>query len=202
SGHGSHFVEHSGDAGIRANQGAHVDIDGRRRVGHLANVGVRAGAGILLALLGQPAQRFVIRAVLVSFPFGARGVIGFVGNHHKQHVGAHVARAKWERYKDGADDEALSWLTEQSQKDTRSGADTNVRQMADPTSAVNINMGTLVGSYASVARMLDEVAAVPGAEGVLLTFDDFLTGVETFGERIQPLMQCRAHIPAVTKEVA
>ncbi|MFY3739304.1 pyrimidine utilization protein A, partial [Escherichia coli] len=105
------------------------------------------------------------------------------------------ARAKWERYKDGADDEALSWLTEQSQKDTRSGADTNVRQMADPTSAVNINMGTLVGSYASVARMLDEVAAVPGAEGVLLTFDDFLTGVETFGERIQPLMQCRAHIP-------
>lgn len=53
-----------------------------------------------------------------------------------------AARAKWERYKDGADDEALSWLTEQSQKDTRSGADTNVRQMADPTSAVNINMGT------------------------------------------------------------
>lgn len=47
--HGSHFVEHSGDAGIRANQGAHADIDGRRRVGHLANVGVRAGAGILLA---------------------------------------------------------------------------------------------------------------------------------------------------------
>jgi pyrimidine oxygenase len=46
--------------------------------------------------------------------------------------------------------------------------------MADPTSAVNINMGTLVGSYASVARMLDEVAAVPGADGVLLTFDDFL----------------------------
>ncbi len=39
-------------------------------------------------------------------------------------------------------------------------------------------MGTLVGSYASVARMLDEVAPVPGTEGVLLTFDDFLTGVE------------------------
>ena len=80
-----------------------------------------------------------------------------------------AARAKWEHYKAGADEEALSWLTEQSQKDTRSGTDTNVRQMADPTSAVNINMGTLVGSYASVARMLDEVASVPGAEGVLLT---------------------------------
>lgn len=104
---------------------------------------------------------------------------------------------KWEHYKAGADEEALSWLTEQSQKDTRSGTDTNVRQMADPTSAVNINMGTLVGSYANVARMLDEVASVPGAEGVLLTFDDFLSGIETFGERIQPLMQCRAHLPAL-----
>ena len=42
-------------------------------------------------------------------------------------------------------------------------------------------MGTLVGSYASVARMLDEVASVPIAEGVLLTFDDFLSGIENFG---------------------
>ena len=49
-----------------------------------------------------------------------------------------AARAKWEHYKAGADEEALSWLTEQSQKDTRSGTDTNVRQMADPTSAVNM----------------------------------------------------------------
>jgi pyrimidine oxygenase len=46
------------------------------------------------------------------------------------------------------------------------------------------------------------VASVPGAEGVLLTFDDFLAGIETFGERIQPLMTCRSHLPAVTKEVA
>ncbi|MCP6612731.1 pyrimidine utilization protein A, partial [Klebsiella pneumoniae] len=61
-----------------------------------------------------------------------------------------AARVKWERYKAGADEAALAWLTEQSQKDTRSGSDTNVGQMADPTSAFNINMGTLVGSYASV----------------------------------------------------
>ncbi|MDU6108812.1 MAG: LLM class flavin-dependent oxidoreductase [Klebsiella pneumoniae] len=113
-----------------------------------------------------------------------------------------AARAKWEHYKAGADEEALAWLTEQSQKDTRSGSDTNVRQMADPTSAVNINMGTLVGSYASVARMLDEVASVPGTDGVLLTFDDFLAGIDAFGERIQPLMRCRNHIASVTRKVA
>ena len=42
--------------------------------------------------------------------------------------------------------------------------------------------------------MLDEVAAVPGTDGVLLTFDDFLQGIDAFGERIQPLMRCRDHI--------
>jgi len=102
-----------------------------------------------------------------------------------------AARAKWEHYKAGADHEAIAWLGEQSAADKKSGADTNVRQMADPTSAVNINMGTLVGSYERVASMLDEVAEVPGTEGVLLTFDHFVQGVEAFGQRIQPLMKSR-----------
>jgi pyrimidine oxygenase len=113
-----------------------------------------------------------------------------------------AARARWEHYKAGADEDALSWLTTQSQQDKTSGSDTNVRQMADPTSAVNINMGTLVGSYANVARMLDEVATVEGTQGVLLTFDDFLQGIEKFGQRIQPLMQCRTDIIEAAKEVA
>ena len=34
-----------------------------------------------------------------------------------------------------------------------------------PDGAVNFNMGTLVGSYAKVARMLDEVATVAGHQG-------------------------------------
>lgn len=107
-----------------------------------------------------------------------------------------AARAKWESYKAGADHEALAWLSQQAATDTKSGGDTNVRQMADPTSAVNINMGTLVGSYEQVAAMLDEVATVPGTEGVLLTFDDFLQGVDDFGTRIQPLMKTRRHVDA------
>ncbi|PED63340.1 hypothetical protein, partial [Priestia megaterium] len=48
--------------------------------------------------------------------------------------------------------------------------------------------------YENVARMLDEMAEVPGTEGVLLPFDDFLQGVEAFGERIQPHMKSRAHV--------
>lgn len=113
-----------------------------------------------------------------------------------------AAHAKWEHYKAGADEAAIAWLGLQSAADTRSGSDTNVRQMADPTSAVNINMGTLVGSFASVAAMLDAVMTVPGTGGVLLTFDDFVTGVEDFGTRIQPLMETRRHVAAPVAQVA
>jgi pyrimidine oxygenase len=111
------------------------------------------------------------------------------------------AMAKWELYRNGADAEALAWLTQQSDADTKSGADTNVRQLADPASAVNLNMGTLVGSYGSVAAMLDEMATVPGLGGVLLTFDEFISGVEAFGRRIQPLMRSRQHVAQI-EEVA
>ncbi|MBV8925408.1 MAG: pyrimidine utilization protein A [Bradyrhizobium sp.] len=110
-----------------------------------------------------------------------------------------AARAKWELYKAGADHGALDWLTQQSAVDKTSGKDTNVRQLADPTSNVNLNMGTLVGSYATVARMLDQIATVPGAEGVLLTFDDFVQGVENFGMHIQPLMLSRRHVEHLSK---
>ncbi|WP_241591130.1 pyrimidine utilization protein A [Rosenbergiella epipactidis] len=114
-----------------------------------------------------------------------------------------LAREKWEHYKAGADHAALSWLTDQTRQDQRADATTNVRQMADPTSAVNINMGTLVGSYAQIAVMLDEIATVPGTGGVLLTFDDFVTGIEKFGQFIQPLMTTRQHLlPTASREVA
>lgn len=99
------------------------------------------------------------------------------------------ARAKWESYKEGKDESALQWLTDQAGADKSSGGDTNVKQLADPTSAVNINMGTLVGSYEQVAAMLDEIDAMAGVAGVLLTFDDFVQGVEDFGARISPLMK-------------
>jgi pyrimidine oxygenase len=103
-----------------------------------------------------------------------------------------AARQRWEYIKAGADDEAIAWLGEKGAADQSPGS--NMRQMADPTSAVNINMGTLVGSWANVAKMLDEVATVPGTQGVMLTFDDFVKGVEDFGQKIQPLMACRKHL--------
>ena len=56
--------------------------------------------------------------------------------------------------------------------------------------------GVFVGSYATVAALLDEMAEVPGLRGVMLTFDDFVIGMEQFGTRIQPLMKSRRHVMA------
>lgn len=103
------------------------------------------------------------------------------------------AMERWQHLNAGVDIDAIAWLAEQGAKDNVN-PDTNVRQLAAPEGAVNINMGTLVGSYASVARMLDEMAEVPNTGGVLLTFDDFVVGIEAFGTHIQPLMKSRAHI--------
>lgn len=104
-----------------------------------------------------------------------------------------AAMAKWQHYKDGIDHEAIAWMQGQGDADRRSTT-TNVRQVTATPSAMNLGMGTLVGSYASIARMLDDVAEVEGTAGVLLTFDDFIEGVEKFGARIQPLMRSRKDI--------
>lgn len=104
-----------------------------------------------------------------------------------------AAEAKWQSYRDGVDEEAVAWLKVQSAPNAVSKT-TNVVQLSDSVSAVNINMGTLVGSFAKIAAMLDEMAEIEGTGGVLLTFDDFLQGMDDFGKNIQPLMKSRKHI--------
>jgi pyrimidine oxygenase len=42
-----------------------------------------------------------------------------------------------------------------------------------------------------VAKLLDEAASIPGTKGIMLTFDDFLVGIDEFAEKVQPLMTCR-----------
>ena len=101
------------------------------------------------------------------------------------------AAARWEHYRAGADVEAIAWMANQAAADKSSGSDSNVRAYALPEGAINLNIGTLIGSYASVARMLDEMAEIPGVAGAMLTFDDFLEGLDVFGQKIQPLMKSR-----------
>ncbi len=103
-----------------------------------------------------------------------------------------AAMAKWDRYVAGADQEALAHLLGKAAEDPAPGTTSMAAAVLRSPSPVNFNMGTLAGSYATVAAMLDEVAALPGVKGIMLTFDDFLLGMDAFGTRIQPLMRCRA----------
>jgi pyrimidine oxygenase len=107
-----------------------------------------------------------------------------------------AAEATWKAYRDGADVDALAWMADQGGKDTQADANSTAKSINLPEGAVNFNMGTLVGGYEKVARMLDEIAGVPGCKGIMLTFDDFLVGLDKFGKKIQPLMQSRSKVAA------
>lgn len=103
-----------------------------------------------------------------------------------------LAFAKWELYKQGTDIEALEWQAAQASAD---------KVAKDGSTAINLQRGIknpqptgmlkLIGSFEQVAAMLDEICATPGLKGVMLTFDDFLIGIEQFGQHIQPLMKTR-----------
>jgi len=105
-----------------------------------------------------------------------------------------AAMAKWDLYNEGADQGALAHLLGKAAEDTALTETSMASTVLRSASAINFTMGTLVGSYANVARMMDEVAATPGVKGIMLTFDDFITGMDNFGKRIQPLMECRRHV--------
>lgn len=102
-----------------------------------------------------------------------------------------AAMAKWDKYNAGADQEALAHLLGKAAEDTAPSETSMATTIQRSASPINFSMGTLVGSYAHVAEMLDEVATMPGVKGIMLTFDDFISGMDDFGRRIQPLMQCR-----------
>ncbi len=106
-----------------------------------------------------------------------------------------AAMAKWEHYKSGTDYEALAWRDGQAAHDKKADKDATVGRFAQTTAQkLPTSQGVLVGSFARIAAMLDEMAAVPGVQGAMLTFDDFVVGMENFGTRIQPLMQSRRDV--------
>ena len=67
--------------------------------------------------------------------------------------------ATWEHYKAGADAEAIAWLGIQGAADTKSGSDTNVRQLADPSPPALLVDPVVVGD----APVDDALAALGAA---------------------------------------
>ena len=87
-----------------------------------------------------------------------------------------AAMAKWDHYVAGTDIEALNWRDSQAAADVKAEAHSTVGRMIR-SDRVPTNLMRLIGSYATVARQLDELAAIPGLRGVMVTFDDYLIGM-------------------------
>jgi pyrimidine oxygenase len=102
------------------------------------------------------------------------------------------AEEKWTSYKDGADKGALQWIFGQTSQDKNADNSSTAKSISLPDGAVNMNMGTLVGSYEKIAGMLDDAGTIEGTKGIMMVFDDFLVGLEKFGTKIQPLMKSRS----------
>jgi pyrimidine oxygenase len=99
------------------------------------------------------------------------------------------AQATWDRYREGADLGAIAFMTGQANLDT-SGA--TAEKITEMKGAFNLNIGPIVGSHATVAGRLDEIAAIPGVKGVMCVFDDYPRATEEFGNKVMPLMKSRA----------
>jgi pyrimidine oxygenase len=106
-----------------------------------------------------------------------------------------AAEAKLKLYNDGADLDALAWMAEQSGMDVKATKDSTAAWLGQARQLLRPSyLQTLCGSYAKIAGFLDEISDIEGVAGVMLTFDDFLIGMEQFGRFIQPLMKSRAHV--------
>jgi pyrimidine oxygenase len=56
---------------------------------------------------------------------------------------------------------------------------------------VFMNVPVLVGSYETIARKIDNISKDQNIEGMLFTWPDWVAGIQTFGDRILPLLNCR-----------
>jgi pyrimidine oxygenase len=55
------------------------------------------------------------------------------------------------------------------------------------TLAVGATAGApIVGSAATVAARLNEILAVPGTGGLMIIFDDYVEGLDRFGQEVLP----------------
>jgi pyrimidine oxygenase len=98
------------------------------------------------------------------------------------------AEAKWQHYREGADLEAIKFMTGQAELDT---AGATAEKITEMQGAFNLNIGPIVGSHATIAAKLDEVAAIDGVKGVMCVFDDYPVATAEFGEKVMPLMASR-----------
>ena len=143
---------------------------------------------------GDNVKRLMEAAAKTGRKVGAYTLITIIADRTDE-----MAFAKWEHYNKGVDLEAIEWMGQQSGADKFSASTSTAARMAagaaqilkDPSKATANGGPKLIGSYENVAGMLDIMAETPGIEGIMMIFDDFIVGIEQFGEHIQPLMKSR-----------
>jgi len=101
----------------------------------------------------------------------------------------------------GGDLEAIQTMIASAQMDTvQDGTTQQLRESAaeellggDPEAANMAFMGfpAIVGSYQTVARKIDALAADPNVAGILFSWPDWVTGIRRFGQCVIPLLACR-----------
>lgn len=102
-----------------------------------------------------------------------------------------AAMARWEKYKAGVDLVALDWARRQASADIKNDDPHSTKHRRLPPQPTPTTSMKLIGSYDTIARHLDRMAAVANLDGIMLSFDDFQEGIAQFGERIMPRLVCR-----------
>ncbi|WP_281689958.1 LLM class flavin-dependent oxidoreductase [Pseudonocardia thermophila] len=102
---------------------------------------------------------------------------------------------------DHADKEAISRMLGSAELDTNPDGTSaqllaSLARPADEGNMAFLSIPVVKGSYESVARQFDEIAATTGIDGALLTWPDFVDGVTKFGERVMPLLTTGARTRA------
>jgi pyrimidine oxygenase len=98
------------------------------------------------------------------------------------------AKANEQKYRDGADLDAIKFMTGQASLDT---AGTTAQVITQLQGVTFMGIGLIVGSPSTVAKEIDRIAEIEGTSGMMLVFDDFLKGVERFGAEVMPILKCR-----------
>ena len=101
-----------------------------------------------------------------------------------------LAQARVDKYNAGTDYEAKAFAKGQAAKDAKSEG-TAARQVNAQSKAVQDR--AVVGSPQTVASYFNSLAEADPNVSIMLTFDDFLEGIERFGTEVIPLLN---HKPA------
>ena len=103
-----------------------------------------------------------------------------------------AAQAKWQHYKAGTDLEAIAYRDAQAKDDPSTDiyAQPNRRAPARHRQAARPTRASSSAPTPASRACWTSCREVPGVRGVMLTFDDFVIGMEQFGTRIMPLMRC------------